>query len=240
MNKRTIILICVLIVLGVCALGLGLGFGLTRKPKSKTDTDTNINTGPTTDTDTDTNINTGSTTTKNYVNFSNSIRKQCGSNTGSLVFSSEMEKLAQDYANKMKNCNCMSHYLYDGCSGCNGTSENTTYEQTIPSGQNLYKRITSASVSDEQLYKDAINSWAGEGFDGSSTNHYTTMNWTSGTTIGCGIASKPGTYNGMNVNYYYVSCQYGAPSVNELPNVNPTPTNLAKEVLCTKALEIKS
>jgi len=176
--------------------------------------------------------------TRTYVEFSNSIRNKCSSNTGNLTFSSTMEKEAQDYADKMKKCGCMSHYLYDGCEGCNSSSSNTSYEQANPSGQNLYMRTTSANLSDEQLYKDAINSWASEGFDGNSTNHYTAMNWASGTTIGCAISSDTGTYQNSPVNYYYVACQYGAPSEIKLPNVNPTKSNLNSQVLCTEPLEV--
>jgi len=176
--------------------------------------------------------------TRDYVEFSNSIRNKCSPNIGNLKFSSTMEKEAQDYADKMKNCGCMSHYLYDGCGGCNSASNNTSYEQANPSGQNLYRRVISKKLSDEELYKDAINSWAGEGFNGNSTNHYTAMNWASATTIGCAISSDTGTYQNNPVNYYYVACQYGAPTELELPNVNPTPSNLNSQVLCTESLEV--
>jgi hypothetical protein len=145
----------------------------------------------------------------------------------------------------------MTHYLYDGCDGCSPSEENTnntTYEQNPPSAQNLYMRIRDSRypLTDEQLYIDAINSWTKKGFkfkdnmEDAELNHYTAMNWKSATTVGCAISKDTGTYEETPVNKYYLTCQYGAPSEIELPNIRTSSSgeNIKKNILCTEPLSI--
>jgi hypothetical protein len=143
-----------------------------------------------------------------------------------LVWDDTLAEMAQKYSEKMAKCNCTSHYLYNGCGGCDSKSGEDTYSQNPESGQNLalVSVPSSNKLSEEQIYQYAINSWSEEGYK-NTLNHYTAMVWKDGTTLGCGIAYVEND----NTNKYYVTCQYGS-SNDSIPN---TEGDESENVLCT-------
>jgi hypothetical protein len=163
------------------------------------------------------------------------INEDCINTVPPLTWDDKLEDQAISYSKLMAKCNCMSHYLYNGCDGCNSSSGESTYDQNPESGQNLAKITTVAEnpLSEENIYLTALSGWANEGWNGHSDdlNHYTAMNWKNGTTLGCGISSVE---KGDNITYY-VTCQYGADSDENIPNLqNYTHGN----VLCTIPINV--
>ena len=237
----------ILIILTVVAIGLGFGIYFILKATKNNNT-------PSSDIDT-----VSSPSGQNAVlEMSNQVRSTCGctniisSPSGNinsaptsqdcvnivppLRWDSKLEEMAISYSKLMAKCNCKSHYLYNGCNGCNSTSGISTYDQNPESGQNLEKINTPSKnpLSEENIYLTAISKWANEGWSSKSSNYlndYTAMNWKNGTTVGCGISSV----EKENIITYYVVCQYGADSDENIPNLE----NYAEEnVLCTIPINV--
>ena len=161
------------------------------------------------------------------MNNSNNIREQCSSSIPKLEWDSDLASYAENYAQTLatKN-NCNLSHTFDG---------HNSYSQ-MGAGENLYMSggygMTNNSTTRKKIADGAVNGWAGEGYSGSgnfeySQGHYTAMNWSDTTKIGCGY----GFGNGCAV----VSCNYKDVAPNSAPS-----GQYNNYVKCTSPFSIKN
>ena len=198
---------------------------------------------------------------KKMTDWHNEIRGKCNEfgTTGDLEWNKELAKQATAYAVKLVNLNPrkLDHYLHNN-------SRKSSYGAKIPSSENLASfspvNIQQNLQGLLQSGKIAITGtsrvggynggWAGEGFNVNGSNpllsptctkggnqqsgHYTALNWSESTKLGCGTAIT------LKESPYTVTvCHY----TNKKGNVNLQTKNaneLKTVVKCTKPLSLSS
>lgn len=148
-----------------------------------------------------------------FLYLSNSVRQKCNKNIRKLEWDDELAKYAAKTATHLANnrfCSLIHSNHYDD----------------INAGENL---AFTRGIADP--IRAGINGWAGEGYGkhatGPMTGHYTAMNWSNASKIGCGVAnSSCGTV---------ISCNYKSPDGQLAPN---TIGYYDKMVKCTKPISV--
>ena len=148
-----------------------------------------------------------------FLYLSNSVRNKCNKDIRKLEWDDELAKYAAQTATHLANnryCSLIHSNSYDD----------------INAGENL---AWTKGVADP--IRAGINGWSGEGFrehaTGPVTGHYTAMNWSNASKIGCGIAnSSCGTV---------ISCNYKSPDGQLTPNTLGYYNTMVK---CTKPISV--
>jgi hypothetical protein len=148
-----------------------------------------------------------------FLYLSNSVRNKCNKNIRKLEWDDELAEYAAKTATHLANnrfCSLIHSPSYDEINA----GENLAWTKGMP-----------------DPIRAGINGWAGEGYGenatGSMTGHYTAMNWSNVSKIGCGIAnSSCGTV---------ISCNYKSPDGQLPPNTLGHYNTMVK---CTKPISV--